>query len=193
MATTPRIPRAPVAPPAPRTGAHIVAIALLVLALIVLVSIIAVWGGLRYLSHKVQVQVEEGGGGRKEVSIKTPLGSLEVRKEISEASLGLPLYPGAMRLKDEDSATVNINIAGRENVRVVAAKYETSDPLIRVRDFYRQRLGNQVTKFTESDPEGKCVFEIKRDEQEKVVALKSLDGKTRIELVRVAHGGAEGN
>jgi hypothetical protein len=190
MATSPQPPRPPVAPPPPRSSSHVVAIALLVLALIIVVSGIAVWTGFRYLSQQVKVQVEEGGAGKKEVSIKTPLGSLEVRKGVNEARLGLPLYPGATRLPDQDTATVNIDIAGEENVRVLAAKFETPDPLAKVRDFYRDRLGSEVTKFTQNTHEGKTVFEIKGADQEKVVALKESDGKTRIELVRVAHGQA---
>jgi hypothetical protein len=193
MANSPQAPRPPVAPPPPRPSSHVVAIALLVLALIVVVSAIAVWTGFRFIAQNVKVQVEESAAGKKEVSIKTPLGSLEVRKDVDETRLGLPLYPGAKRLQDQDSATVNIDIAGEANVRVLAAKFETPDALPKVKEFYRQRLGSDVSKLTENTPEGKTVFEIKRADQEKVVALKKLDGKTRIELVRVVHAGSRGN
>jgi hypothetical protein len=54
------------------------------LALIVLVSGIAVWSGLKFLSHSLRVQVEEKGGGHKEVSINTPVGSIEVHHEVNE-------------------------------------------------------------------------------------------------------------
>jgi hypothetical protein len=170
-----------------------VAIVLLILLLIILVSGIAVWTGLRFLSRSVSVQVEKGGGGRKEVSIKTPIGSLEVKPEVDEARLGLPIYPGATRVKGEDAATVNIDIAGEQNVRVAAAKFETPDPLEQVRDFYRARLGNQVTRIIEKSSEGNFVFEIKRGDQKKLVALKEMGGKTRIALVHVGHGPEEGN
>jgi len=194
MATGPAPARPPVPPPPPRSGSHILlAIVLLVLLLIILVSGIAVWTGLRFLSRSVRVQVEEGTRGRKEVSIKTPIGSLEVQKDVDEARLGLPIYPGATRVRGEDSATVNINIAGEANVRVVAAKFETPDSIEHVRDFYHAQLGSQVTKFIEKSAEGKTVFEIKHDRQEKVVALKEVDGRTRIELVHVGHGPEEGN
>jgi len=194
MATGPPAPRPPVPPPPPRTGGHIVvAIVLLILLLIILVSGIAVWAGWRFLSRSVRVQVEESGRGRKEVSIQTPIGSLEVKHEVDEARLGLPIYPGATRVKGEDAATVNIDIAGEQNVRVAAAKFETPDPIDQVRDFYRARLGNQVTRIIEKSPEGKIVFEIKHERQEKVVALKEVSGRTRIELVHVGHGPEEGN
>jgi hypothetical protein len=183
---------------------------LLILALIVVVSTLAVWAGLRYLSQSFRVQVEEGGSGKKEVSIKTPIGSLEVHPEVSEARLGLPIYPGARPTSEDEGATVNFDFANEESVRIVAGKFETPDSLERVKEFYRARLGDRVTKFTEKSPEGKTVFEIKTSEQEsertptlvgrragygddRVVALRSYGDGTRIELVRVSHGHEEGN
>ena len=187
MATAPQPPRPP-APPVPRhTGSNLVAIALLVLALIVVTAVLAVWLGLRFLSHNVRVQVDESAGGKKEVSISTPVGSLEVGKEVNEARLGLPIYPGAKRMKDEGSATVNIGVPDEENFRIVAAKYETPDPLEKVKDFYKEHLGKEVTKFVEKSPEGKTVFEIKHGDQEKVVALEGRASGTQIALVRVSH------
>jgi len=180
-------------PPPPRTGSHIVAIALLILALIVLVSGLAVWIGLRVLSRSVRLQVEEGGRGKKEVSIQTPFLALEVKPEVNEARLGLPIYPGAKRATDEDSASVSLAFPGEQNVRIVVAKFETPDPCEKVRDFYKDRLGGEVTTFTERDEQGKTVFKIKHPDQEKVVALLSKHGGTHIELLRVTHGRDEAN
>jgi len=193
MATSPQPPRPPAPPQPPGSRSNFVVIALLLLALIVLIGGIAVWVGLRFLSNAVHVQVAQEGGGKKEVSIKTPLGSLEVNKDVNEASLGLPIYPGATRIKEHGSATVNIDIADEAKVRVLAGKFETSDSVDKVRAFYHNRLGNEVTKFKERDEEGKTVFEIKHDKQDKVVALKSNGDKTVIELVRVSEGRPEAN
>jgi len=193
MATSPQPPRPPAPPQPPGSRSNFVVIALLHLALIVLIGGIAVWVGLRFLSNAVHVQVAQEGGGKKEVSIKTPLGSLEVNKDVNEASLGLPIYPGATRIKEHGSATVNIDIADEAKVRVLAGKFETSDSVDKVRAFYHNRLGNEVTKFKERDEEGKTVFEIKHDKQDKVVALKSNGDKTVIELVRVSEGNTEAN
>ena len=192
MTTSSQPPRPPVAPPPPRPGSHVVAIALLTLALIVVVAGLAVLMGLRFLSRSVQVQVEEATGGKKEIAIKTPVGSLNVQREVNEARLGLPLYPGATRVK-KNGATVNIDLPGDESVRVAAAAFETPDRLEKVKAFYQERLGSDVTKFTERGSEGKTVFEIKRGGEEKVVALREGSGGTRIELVRVTHGPAEAN
>ncbi len=192
MATGPQPPRPPAAPQPPGSRSNLVAIALLFLALIVLVSGIAIWFSARFLSNAVHIQTDEA-GGKKQVSIKTPLGSLEVNQDINEASLGLPIYPGATRIKEHDSATVNIDIANETKVRILAGKFETSAPFDKVVAFYHDRLGEEVTKYKEKDEEGKTVFEIKRNKQEKVVALKNHGDKTVIELVRVSEGDAEAN
>jgi len=193
MATSPQPPRAPVPPLPPRTGSNVVPIVLLILALIIVVSGLAVWTGLRYLSQSFRVQVQESGAGKKEVSIKTPIGSLEVHPEASDATLGLPVYPGAKPIKEDKGATVDFDFGKEATLRIVVGKFETPDPLEKVKDFYRERLGDQVTKFTEKSPEGKTVFEMKSSQMEKVVALKSFGDGTRIELVRISHGHEEGN
>ncbi len=194
MAASPNPPRPPEPPPPPRSNSPIIAIALLVLALIVVVGGLMIYTGVNILSRTVRVQVGQSNDGKKkEVSIQTPLGSLEVNKDVDVERIGLPLYPGATRLHDEDSATVNINIAGEQNVRVLVAKFETSDPVDKVRDYYHARLGSQVTRYAEKDREGRTVFEIKHNDQEKVVALETHGDRTKIALVRVAHARDEGN
>jgi hypothetical protein len=193
MSTAPQPPRGPAAPPPPRTGSHVLMIVLLLLALIIVVSVATVWVGLRFITRGVSVNVQDGDSGRKEVSIKTPVGSVEVSQGVDESRLGLPIYPGAQRLKDQDSANVNFSFGGKAGLRLVVAKFETPDPLEKVRDFYKQRLGGDVTRFVEKDSEGKTVFEIKRSGQEKVVALQVRNDGTRIELVRVNHGPTEAN
>jgi hypothetical protein len=193
VSTSPLPPRPPAPPVAPHKSSNVVIIALLVLALILLVSIMALWVGFRYLARTVHVQVQEGAGGKKEFSVKTPMGSMEIQGDVNEASLGLPIYPGATRVKDQSSATVDIDIGGQQSVRVFAAKFETSDPFDKVRDFYHQRLGNQLTKYVEKDREGQTILEIKHGEQEKIVALKTENGRTRIALARVIHGSGESN
>ena len=105
MSTSSELPRPPAPPQPPRPGSRIVPIALLVLALIILVCGMAVWTGLKFLSHNVRLQVAENGAGKKEVSINTPIGSIDVRHDIREGSLNLPLYPGANRVPDKDSAS----------------------------------------------------------------------------------------
>jgi len=193
MSTSPQPPRPPVPPQPPRSGSNIVAIVLLVLALIVLVSGIAVWTGLRFLSHNLRMQVEERGSRGKEVSINTPVGSIEVHHDVNEDSLSLPIYPGATRVKDKDSASVNLGFGGEAGVQVLAAKFETSDSLERVKAFYKEHLGSEVTKFTDQGSDGKTTFEIKTHNLVKVVALEGAGSRTLIKLVRVSFGKNESN
>ncbi len=193
MSTVPQSPRPPSAPLPPRTGSHLLTISLLVLALIVVVSILTVVIGIRFLARGVKVNVADAGAGKKEVSIKTPVGSLEVTQDVNEARLGLPIYPGAQRVMGPGSANVNIAFGNEGGVRVVAARFQTSDSLEKVRDFYKQRLGAEVTKFTEKNQDGSTVFEIKRPGQEKIVAIHGAGPMTQFELVRVIHGPAETN
>jgi hypothetical protein len=186
MGTVPQPPAAPVAPQPTRTGSsNVVTIVLLILALIVVVSAVSVWVGLRFLSQTVHVHVDETKSGEKAVSVQTPVGTFEAAKDVNEASLGLPIYPGAKRIRDKGSVSLNFDFPGAEGVHVMVAKYETEDSLEKVRDFYKDRLGSEVTKFKQRSEEGKTVFEIKRGGQEKVVALSPRGSGTVIELVRV--------
>jgi hypothetical protein len=182
-----------VPPSPPKSGSHLLVISLLVLALIVLVSVVTIWVGVRFLARGVSVNMDEGGSGAKQVSIKTPVGSLEVAQDVDEARLGLPIYPGATRVKEGDSASVSLSFGKEAGLRLIVAKFETADDFEKVRDFYMTRLGDNVTKFTDKDQEGKTVFEIKRSGQERIVALRREGPGTRIELVRVAHGPSESN
>jgi len=192
MATSPQPPRPPAPPQSSGSSGNFVVIALLLLALVIVAGGMGVWFGLRFLSSAVHVQVSRE-GDKKEVSIKTPVGSMEVHKDVDEASLGLPIYPGATRIKEKGSATVSFDIMDEAKVQVLAGKYETSDSVDKVRTFYHDRLGDQVTKYKERDEQGKTVFEIKHDKQDQVVALKRSGDKTVIELVRVSEGSPEAN
>ena len=193
MSTSPQPPRPPAAPQPPRTRGNFLAIALLLLALIVVLGTAGVMVGVRVLTHAVHFNVDETGGGKKAVSIKTPVGSLEVNHGVTEASLGLPIYPGATAIKDSDSANANLDIADETKVRINVGKFETLDSLDKVVTFYQNRIGNDVTRFKVKDKEGKTVFEIKHGNQDKVVALQRDGEKTVIELVHVAGGSQEAN
>jgi len=202
MSTSPLPPRPPAAPQAPpppappqppRSGSNIVAIALLVLVLIVLISGIAVWTGLRYLTHNFQVHVQDKGGSQKEVSIDTPVGSMQVHHDVDENNLALPIYPGSIRVRDQDSASVDLGFGGEAGLHIVAARFETSDSLEKVKAFYKQHLGSEISKFTDGGPNGKSSFEMKNKDLERVVEIETAGSKTVIKLVRIAVGKGESN
>jgi hypothetical protein len=173
--------------------------------------------GLRFLARGVRVNVN-GTDDTKQVSIKTPFGGLEVHKNVgvTEASLGLPIYPGAKASKDEDSASVSLAFGGEHGLRIIAGKFDTSDARDRVRNFYQDRLTAQEGPFTKeekidsdtagfdldnhhpgnftgTDHSGKTIFKIKRTDEERVVALDNHDGGTRIEMVRISKKSGEAN
>jgi hypothetical protein len=188
----------PVEPPRKPLDKHVVWAVVLVIGFIIASGVFMVWFGLRILSHGIHVQVAETSPDRRVVTVKTPLGNLKIAKEqnVSDLQLGLPIYPGATRAtdsSDDSSVSVAFDLPNETNLRIAAAKFNTPDPISKVQDFYKQQLGNEVTSFTQTDRDGKIVFEIEHGEQHKVVSLKPHDGGTRIGLVRIFHGQAEPN
>ncbi len=196
MSTTPT-PTPPSAPPAPgRSSNQAILIALLIIVLIVVVGVLAIFIGLRTILHNIAIHEQKTASGGNEVSINTPVGDIRIHQgaAVDAAMLGLPLYPGAHRVEDDhDSAHVRMNFPGEQSLNVLAAKFETSDPIAKVRTFYQDQWNSQMTRFTEKNSDGSMVFEIKQGNQEKIVVLKKAGDGTRISMVRILHGAEEAN
>lgn len=130
---------------------------------------------------------------KKEISIKTPWGSFEASVTANPSRLGLPVYPGARFLEGEapGSWNVDLSIKGEPSVRLVVAKFQTSDSIEKVREFYRKKLGKDVTKYIEKTDDGGTAFEIKHKPLTKVVQIKAVHSVTEIDLVRIEN--AEGD
>jgi hypothetical protein len=80
--------------------------------------------------------------GKADVDITTPVGNVSVRTNVATPDTGLAVYPGARPLQDEDepeSADVNVGNS-MFGVKVLAAKFESTDPQERIIDFYRNEL-----------------------------------------------------
>jgi hypothetical protein len=79
---------------------------------------------------------------KADVDITTPVGNVSVRTNVGAADTGLAVYPGARPLEDENEPrNANVNVGNSMfGVKVVAAKYESSDALERIIDFYRNEL-----------------------------------------------------
>jgi len=124
---------------------------------------------------------------KKEILIKTPWGGLEAAATPDPSRLGLPVYPGARFMKDQgsDSLSLDLSITGKPDVHFLVGKFETPDGIGKVRDFYRKRLGKEVTKFIEKTDEGGMAFEMKGKSENKFVQLKSTSGGTQIDLLRL--------
>jgi hypothetical protein len=87
---------------------------------------------------------KDANGEEKNVQVDTPFGGVHVNTDQTTATdLGLPVYPGAVIVKDEDkhkSADVHLGF-GEWELRVRAVNYETSDSQEKVADFYKKALG----------------------------------------------------
>ncbi len=92
-----------------------------------------------------RVHVDKGANGEdKTVQVDTPFGGVHVNTDqVSAADLGLPVYPGADQVTNDDkhkSADVHLGF-GEWQLRVRAVNYETTDNKDQVAAFYKKALG----------------------------------------------------
>jgi hypothetical protein len=92
-----------------------------------------------------RIHTEKGANGEdKNVRIDTPFGGVHVNTDQTNAAdLGLPVYPGAVAIKDDDkhkSADVHVGF-GEWQLRVRAVSYGSPDPKEKVTVFYKKALG----------------------------------------------------
>jgi len=87
---------------------------------------------------------KDANGDEKNVQVDTPFGGVHVNTNQTTASdLGLPAYPGATLVADDDkhkSADVHLGF-GQWELRVRAVSYATSDTEDQVTAFYKKALG----------------------------------------------------
>jgi hypothetical protein len=91
------------------------------------------------------VKVDKGANGEdKNVQVDTPFGGVHVNTDqTTAADLGLPVYPGAKMVADDDkhkSADVHLGF-GEWELRVRAVSYATTDTKEQVTAFYKKALG----------------------------------------------------
>jgi len=86
---------------------------------------------------------KDSNGEEKNVQVDTPFGGVHVNTDTTTAAdLGLPAYPGAQLMKDNDehkSADVHMGF-GEWELRVRAVSYETPDKKDQVVAFYKKAL-----------------------------------------------------
>jgi len=122
---------------------------LLALGILILLGILAVLAGLWAVRQYVRVEVERAGPA-KTVSIRTPIGDLEVRKAEDVAEqLKLPIYPGAV--SDEESASVRLR--GRlweeeGGLDIVAGRFRSTDDFDTIDAWYGKQLGPAYKRET---------------------------------------------
>jgi hypothetical protein len=92
-----------------------------------------------------RIQVDKDANGEdKNVKVDTPFGGVHVNtNQTTAADLGLPVYPGAQTVSDDDkhkSADVHLGF-GEWELRVRAVSYASSDSQDKVLAFYKKALG----------------------------------------------------
>jgi len=91
-----------------------------------------------------RVHVDKDANGQdKKVQVDTPFGGVHVNTDQTTAvELGLPVYPGAVVVKDgnHDSADVHLGF-GEWQMHVQTVSYEASDSEEKVVAFYKKALG----------------------------------------------------
>jgi hypothetical protein len=87
---------------------------------------------------------KDANGDDKNVQVDTPFGGVHVNtNQTSAADLGLPVYPGAKLVADDDkhkSADVHLGF-GEWELRVRAVSYGSADTQDQVTAFYKKALG----------------------------------------------------
>ncbi len=99
-----------------------------------------------------RVHVDKNADGKdKNVQVDTPFGGVHVNTDQTSASdLGLPVYPGATTVNDDEnhrSADVHLGF-GEWQLRVKTVSYATPDSREKVTDFYKKamsRFGDVLT------------------------------------------------
>lgn len=122
---------------------------LLVLGILILLGILAILAGLWAVRQYVRVEVERSGPA-KSVSIRTPIGDLEVRKaeDIAE-QLKLPIYPGATAGEEGGAVRLRGRLWEEEGgLDVIAAQFHTGDDFDAVDAWYKQQLGPGYSRET---------------------------------------------
>ncbi len=102
-----------------------------------------------------RIHVDKGADGKdKTVQVDTPFGGVHVNTDqVSAADLGLPVYPGAEQVKDDDnhkSADVHMGF-GEWQLRVRAVTYQTTDSKEQVTAFYKKALARYGDVLTCQD------------------------------------------
>jgi len=92
-----------------------------------------------------RVHVDKDANGEdKNVQVDTPFGGVHVNtNQTSAADLGLPVYPGAKQVADDDkhkSADIHLGF-GEWELRVRAVSFATPDSKEQVTAFYKKALG----------------------------------------------------
>jgi len=141
-----------------------------------------------------RLHVDDNG---KRVEIETPVGAIKVNTNENVHPTGLPVYPGAKPVTDED-ANVDLELPQGAGLGIATEKYSTPDDLDKVSAWYAQKLGSTYRREEHGSlvPHGHVGATSDADvafindsgshgNGARVAALTRKHGSVEIELVRV--------
>jgi zinc-ribbon domain len=173
VAQTPGAAPPPAAPPQGTSALKIILIIIGVFVGIGVLSGAVILFGVWRVSRSVKVDPRSP----DRLSITTPMGNMTMgtQKEVSEAEVGVPLYPNAKREEG------NLQISTPDG-SMSTYVFKTSDSPAQVIEFYRGKLGSQ-TSFVET-PEGGMITSAKGDKEGYMITVGRDGGKTSIAIIR---------
>ena len=139
-----------------------------------------------YIAQNVHVTARDSAQGNR-VDIQTPAGSVHVRENgFPPESVGIPVYPGAVRIGKGGPALEFESEASR-GFSYVMAEYETLDGVAEVREFYRKTsphwlFSNEENRDTRA--------EYTAEGYKRIVVLHREGGRTYIALASTGEAAA---
>lgn len=167
----------PVAVPVqhPPANTNVVKIILIVVGALLGISLLSVIIFMFAMSRIFHVN-RRGDG----ITINTPNGAITTgsNPSVSEADLGVPIYPGASR---QDGGGMQINSANGSMVTVI---YTTPDPVSSVVDFYKGKLGGNVSVIQTGT--GAMISAGEQNKQGVIITVgtDTNEGGTKIAIIR---------
>lgn len=118
-------------------------------------------------------------GKEKHVDVRTPIGDISVRSNEDGVETGLPVYPGARLLLDEDEESGSAEVkmgTSLFGLHLAATKFESSDAPQAIVDFYKDKMSTYGTVV-------ECKGDINFDGESKEPVCKEEPGSPEIQLV----------
>jgi len=174
---TPPTPQAIAPGPPPSTGSSsALKIVLVIVGVIVLIGVLGV-ATIGIIGYRIAKSARVSHKGDN-VKVETPFGSMESSTDPHKTAeqLGIDIYPGAEVQKDGAAAFT------LGSLHTVTAKFESSDPVERVCDFYRSKIPNATVQS--SDQSGCSIVATGEGNSTTIKAHSSGDG-SRFEIVVV--------
>lgn len=121
----------------------------------------------------------QGEGKDRNVDVRTAFGDISVHTGENGPETGLPIYPGAQPVRDDEekpeSADVNIGTSFF-GVHVAAAKFESKDTPQAIVDFYKDKMST-------FGPVTECKGDVDFEGEPKQPVCKEASGTREIQLV----------